>query len=232
MSKGKWICLALTVMLILLGSSGFADDTFNNILRSSIIDYYNLGENDVEIEIRSNRVKYEAVEYDSLSIEPMTRKEPRGLISFKVSLYKNDLVVADGQVRVKIAYFENVLVTQDRISRHETISPDKITLTRMEVTSLTGRPLTSEDELTGMRARRSIKKGQILNSGIIEVIPVVFPGQGVSILYKSGGLEINAQGTAMEDGNTGDLIRVRNNQSGKTILCTVLNSELVQIASN
>ena len=102
----------------------------------------------------------------------------------------------------------------------------------MEITSLTENPVTSEDELSGKWAKRNVGKGQILTSRMFETIPAITSGQEVSILYKSTGLEISTRGTALQSGNIGDLIKIRNNQSKKIIACTVMDDETVQVISH
>jgi flagella basal body P-ring formation protein FlgA len=102
----------------------------------------------------------------------------------------------------------------------------------MEITSLTDRPLTSEDELSGLWTKKDIRKNQILSSSSLEKIPTVFSGQGVSILYKKAGLEISANGKAMESGYTGDIIKIKNKQSKKIITGTILDEETVRVKTN
>jgi flagella basal body P-ring formation protein FlgA len=102
----------------------------------------------------------------------------------------------------------------------------------MEITSLTSRPLTSENSLADLWAKRDIRKDQILSSGSVEKIPTVLSGQGVSILYKSAILEISAKGVAMESGYVGEKIRIKNDQSKKVLTGTILDSETVEITTN
>jgi flagella basal body P-ring formation protein FlgA len=232
MKYDKWICLTLLAgMLFCIGSASRAE-TLDRTIIKGIIDYYDLGAYDIEIDIRSNRLRADSTDFDSLTVEPLTRGEPRGLLSFKVFLFKEGTVSEEGQVRVKIEYYQDVMVTTDRIRRHQPVTPDKVTIKRMETTSLTVRPLTLDDNISGMWAKRDIRKNQIVSSSLIEKIPAVQTGQGVAILYKTAGLEITARGAAMENGHVGEKIKVQNNQSNKVISCVVLNNEIVQVIGN
>jgi len=230
MKNGKWICLIIIGLILTTASDSFSNTQFEKLLTENIINFYNLEEYDIEVEIRSNRFDLNALAFDSLSIKPMTKSKPRGLLAFKVALFNEGQEIETGQIRVKIAYFENVLIATDRIGRHQLINNENCMAKRMEITSLTARPLTSENSLADLRSKRDIRKGQILSSGSTEKIPTILSGQGVSILYKSTILEISAKGKAMESGYVGEKIRIKNEQSKKIITGIIVDSETVEIA--
>lgn len=230
MKNGKWICLIIIGLIFTTASDSFSKTQFEKLLTENIINFYNLEEYDIEVEIRSNHFDLNALAFDSLSIKPMTKSKPRGLLALKVALFNVGQKIETGQIRVKIAYFENVLVATDRIRRHQLINNENCTAKRMEITSLTARPLTSENSLADLRSKRDIRNGQILSSGSTEKIPTILSGQGVSILYKSTILEISAKGKAMESGYVGEKIRIKNEQSKKIITGIIIDSETVEIA--
>lgn len=231
MKNGKWICLIIIGLILTAASNGFCNSEFKKLLSENIINFYNLEEYDIEVEIRSNRFDVGQLDFDSLSINPMTNSKPRGLLSFKVVLFNEGQNIKSGQIRVKIAYFENVLIAADRIGRHQVINQENCLSKRMEITSLTSRPLTSESSLADLWSKRDIRKGQILSSGSIEKIPTILSGQGVSILYKSAVLEISAKGKALESGYIGEKIRIKNEQSKKILTGTIIDGETVVIAA-
>jgi flagella basal body P-ring formation protein FlgA len=232
------IVVILYLLLPIFALAGSSIAGLNDDIKNELISYYKIDTNRCKIEIRKNRFKINPDEYDSLAIFPLTgptsvlQSVPRGLVSLRVELYKNNLLVKKGQIRVKIEHFDNVLVSLDRIGRHDIITSDKYIIKRTEITSLTDKPVTSEDALSGKWAKRNIGKGQILSSRMFEIIPTISFGQEVSILYKKSYLKISVRGTALQTGSEGDLIKVRNNQSKKIIACTVINDETVRVASH
>lgn len=230
MKNGKWICLIIIGLILMTAANGFSGTEAEKLLTENIINYYNLEDYDIEIKIRSNHFDINSYDFDRLTITPMTKSKPRGLLAFKVTLFNKGQKMETGQVRVKIAYFDNVLIATDRIGRHQLINNENCTAKRMEITSLTARPLTSESSLADLRSKRDIRNGQILSSGSTEKIPTILSGQGVSILYKSTILEISAKGKAMESGYVGEKIRIKNEQSKKIITGIIVDSETVEIA--
>lgn len=231
MKNGKWICQIIIGLILMTASNSFSKTSFEELLTKNIINFYNLEEFDIEVELRSSRFEVSQLDFDSLSIKPMTESKPRGLLSFNIALFNEGQEIKEGQIRVKIAYFENVLIATDRIRRHQLINSENCILKRMEITSLTSRPLTSENSLADLWSKRDIRKGQILSSGSVEKIPTILSGQGVSILYKSAVLEISAKGKAMESGYVGEIIRIKNEQSKKILTGTIIDSETVEIAA-
>jgi len=229
MLKDRLITLALAALLMVVSIDTMADDDLNRDMINGIISYYDLDPVRVEIEFRKNRIKAEPGDYDSLEINPMSNSEPRGLIPLKVTLYKNGDEVKSGQIRIRISWFENALVTTDKIRRHDIIMPNKYQLKRVETTYLTEKIVNSPAQLAECWAKKNIGKDQILTSGLIEVIPAVVSGKEVSIMYRTQAMEITARGTALEAGYIGESIRVRNSQSRKIIACTIIDRETVQV---
>ncbi len=230
MHKYKWICLVTVGLTAIMGTAS-ADEAARQSLASGIRQFYGLDSSDVEVQIRSSRIEFEESDFDSLTLEPLTRTEPRGLVTLKITAFKAGQKVGADQVRAFIAWYENVLVSTVRIGRHDEISPEKFTLKRMEITSLTDRPLTSDDNLSGVWALRNISRDQILTSSMVETIPPILVGQGISIRFISGALEVMARGTALQEGHIGEQIRVRNSHTKKTITCMVLDAETVQVVN-
>jgi len=232
MKTGKWICLTIIGLMLSITGNAFSENDFTELLTERIISYYNLENSDVEIEVRSNRFDLDSLVYDDMSIKPMTNSDPRGLLSFEATLLNDQKEVGQGQVRVKISYFGNVLVATERLGRHKILGADNSKIERMDITSLTSNPLTSDDSLAEFWTKRDIRKGQIISSNSVEKIPTILSGQGVSILYRSSALEISLSGIAVESGYTGEKIKIKNDQSNKILTCTVLDNETVEVVSN
>jgi flagella basal body P-ring formation protein FlgA len=226
------IRLFLAAFVVMISEPCPADDHFDRAVSDSVLALYSLDPDKTEVTIVRNRLDIGKSAYDALEISPLTTSEPKGTLPFMVRLFLNGRTAGEGQIRVKIAHFEEVLVTSDRIKRQSPITPDKYKIERKEVTQLTERPISAPVDLDGRWARRSIGKGQILTSGMLELIPEIIPGSEVSILYKTSALQVTALGIAMEPGYRGDIIRVKNSQSRKTIACTVIDETTVQVSSH
>jgi len=219
----------MAAALMLISLDALAGSELDKAICDNIAAIYSLDPVSTEIEIRKNKIVIESGDYDSLEVSPMSNAEPRGLIPFKVSLYKEGAIVKNGQVRVRISCYDYALVTTGRVKRHDMITLDKFEIRRVETTYISEKVLQSPDELINRWARKNIGKDQIITSGLVEQVPAIISGKNIYIMYKTPAMEITAPGVALEAGYIGDRIRVRNSQSRKVIACTIMDRETVQV---
>ena len=85
------------------------------------------------------------------------------------------------------------------------------------------------DEAVGRRASRTIPKGQALTSRMLENPPMVIKGNRVVIKAENKMIEVKALGRVLEDGWSGDQVRVVNLNSGKELSSIVKGSGLVEV---
>ena len=76
---------------------------------------------------------------------------------------------------------------------------------------------------------RSLSAGDVLTDQHIERIPIIKRGEFIRILARGDLFEVTTEGTAMQDGGKGDLIRVKNVDSGKVIRGHVIDSGLIEV---
>lgn len=191
---------------------------------------YNLDTSSYEIEILSNRLKAASVSADNIAIRPLTPKEPLGLFTVMVKVTEGGEVLESGQVRMKIRQFADVVVMSDRIRSREPLTKDKLTIKRMEITSLLEKPLRSIENLGGYRAKRNLNKGKILTTSAIEPMPDIERGREVSIVYVDGLCRITAVGVALQSGMAGEYVKVKNKASGKIIVARVVDETAVAVS--
>ncbi len=228
MKSCKWICAGLIILMMAVTVAA-DDDGLKADLSTAVTDYFQLETQHTKIEFRRIRLDAKQGDYDSLAIKPITEGRNFGRIVLEASLFNKGELLESGQVSVNIVKFETVLIANDRIGRNALLSPEQIITESRDVTYLVDKPLTDMNEIVGRRTRRLIGKGNILTYANTEIIPTVEVGKEVKIIYRSGALEISAVGTALENGYTGESIRVRNEQSKKTVEATINNEQTVLI---
>ncbi|NOZ42657.1 MAG: flagellar basal body P-ring formation protein FlgA [Alphaproteobacteria bacterium] len=86
-----------------------------------------------------------------------------------------------------------------------------------------------KSQMIGLTPRRQLRRSTALRPSDLERPRIITRGQRVSIIFRSGRLSLTAIGKATENGARGDLIRVINSKSHKTIEATVINPEQVQV---
>jgi flagellar basal body P-ring formation protein FlgA len=100
------------------------------------------------------------------------------------------------------------------------------------------RPATSADgpslirsraALIGKVARRTLLPGQPIPAAAVDQPRLVSVGAQVKIVYVEGGLHIIAVGVAQQAGGVGDVIRVRNMDSGLFVIGRILGDGSIRV---
>lgn len=81
--------------------------------------------------------------------------------------------------------------------------------------------VSSSDALVGKVARQTLLPGHPITTGSIREPYVVTRGNGALIMFQSGALTITASGLALESGGAGEVVSVRNVDSGRIIKGTI-----------
>jgi flagella basal body P-ring formation protein FlgA len=84
--------------------------------------------------------------------------------------------------------------------------------------------------LVGKMSRRTLLPGRPIPMAAIENPRVVANGAEVRLVYVEGGLTIIASGAALQDGGVGDVIKIRNSDSGVTVSGTVQPDGAVRVS--
>ena len=122
-----------------------------------------------------------------------------------------------------------VLVAAHALKRGEHVEPTFFEIMESDVTKLRGAYYIDHNHLENMRLGRSIGAGDILTDQHIERIPIVKRGELIRIVARGGIFEVTIDGTAMQDGGKGDLIRVKNVDSGKVVRGHVIDPGLIEV---
>lgn len=87
----------------------------------------------------------------------------------------------------------------------------------------------STQQLIGKVARRTLLPGRPILVNAVNEPDLIQRGVTVALVYNTGSLVITAKGVPMEAGHAGDLIKVRNIDSGIIVSGTVLADGTVQV---
>jgi flagella basal body P-ring formation protein FlgA len=162
-------------------------------------------------------------------VRPLSQKEPRGLFTLLVEAVDEGGNSETFQVRLKIKLFADVIVATDRLGWHQMISEEVVRVERMEVTNLYDQPATSLADVVGKRTSRNISRGAIVTSSACEAIPQIEAGRPVSIVFAGDLYTVTAHGKALQDGYTGDYVKVKNQSSGKVLKAQVVDENEVRV---
>jgi flagellar basal body P-ring formation protein FlgA len=90
--------------------------------------------------------------------------------------------------------------------------------------------ITNREGLVGKMARRTLLPGRAIAPSSVNNPRAVTVGAEVKILYVDGGLTIMASASALQDGAIGDVIKVRNVDSGLTVSGVIQSDGSVRVS--
>ncbi|WP_377298437.1 flagellar basal body P-ring formation chaperone FlgA [Rhizobium sp. SGZ-381] len=104
-------------------------------------------------------------------------------------------------------------------------------LKEVEVTNpnIAGGYASSIDEVAGMISTRTLLPGRTIQVGSLRAPFAVKRGASVRLTFAVGNMMISASGTPLENAAVGDVIHVRNLDSGVTVSGTVMGDGSVQV---
>lgn len=147
------------------------------------------------------------------------------------------LVFADGQlykktmVRIKVHLYEPVVVAAHLLNAKQVIGAEDIRLEKMDITKVGHYYFTDKDKVIGMVLKRVVNTGAMINAVMIEKPVIVERMDMVRIVLENGGIKVEIEGQAMQDGREGDVIRVKNVRSNKVVSARVIDRVTVEVSA-
>ncbi|EMK5831023.1 flagellar basal body P-ring formation protein FlgA [Citrobacter sedlakii] len=135
----------------------------------------------------------------------------------------------DVAVTVKPDIYLPVVVAQNTLDRGHLLSPDDITIKKLNISGLRGNYLTNPDEVMGLTVKRRIRDRQAIALTQLEAPVLVERGQRVVMIAEQGGVEARTVGEAMKKGRKGEIIKVKNESSERVVSAIVADSGVVKM---
>ena len=88
------------------------------------------------------------------------------------------------------------------------------------------------EEIEGKVARRTLLPGRLIPTGSVCEPYLVETGSPVTVMFVEGGLTISTKAVALQSGAAGDMIRLRNMDSGVVLSGIVLADGTVRIGAS
>lgn len=134
-------------------------------------------------------------------------------------------------VPVRIRDPRPVVVLARAVARGETLDAGMLSLQERDVAQLPFGYLATLEQALDMEARRPLGAGAVLTPNDAQPQRLVRRGEGVTVISRSGGIEVRAGGTAMADGARGERIRVRNDSSRRIVEGVVTGAGRIEVNS-
>lgn len=148
-----------------------------------------------------------------------------------ITATEGDRVVYTRQVAVAGRVFETtaVPVLSATVNRGDIITAHDITVANIRADRVGDGAVTDPYALVGKQARRQIKEGEPVRANQLQTPMVVARGDEVVIYYALKTMNLTAKGKALEAGGQGDMIRILNTKSNRTLLAKVVQPHQVVV---
>lgn len=111
----------------------------------------------------------------------------------------------------------------------EVIRPDDIEWRRVRAAEVRTNMLTDSNLIIGQEARRPLRAGAPVRISDVRDPVTIAKGAMVTMLYQTRAMLLTATGRAQQSGSTGDVIRIVNSQTAKTIDARILGPDRVEV---
>jgi len=152
-----------------------------------------------------------------------------GLTPLTVYFYVNGNFEKRLLVTVNIEVMSNIVVTRKPLGRYKLITEEDICLKRMNLAKFPSNVIIRYEDVLGKRTRRTIDSNVALRPDLVELPPLIKRGDIVKVIVESEGLKVTTLGKAKETGRRGEMIKVINVDSSKSIYARVLDSNSVKV---
>lgn len=132
------------------------------------------------------------------------------------------------QVPVQLQVFRNVLVTNHPLARGDMPGPGDVHSEERDVARLSYGYIEGLDQILGRSLDRPLIAGVVLEPGDFNGRQVVHAGDEIELVAQLDGIQVRTHGMALDGGDTGARLRVRNDQSGRVINGVVTGAGQVQ----
>jgi flagella basal body P-ring formation protein FlgA len=165
----------------------------------------------------------------TVNVQHQTSVNLRGYVSLTVSILIDDQFVQRVGMSGWIDRFEDIVCAARPLARHQVILRKDIQLYTRNVSKIKDTYYTRIEDVIGKQIQRKAGNGEIIFSSMIEIPPLIYKGDKVTIIAESRALLIKTTGIALSDGYAGEQIRVKNTMSNKVIQANVVNQNTVKV---
>lgn len=116
-----------------------------------------------------------------------------------------------------------------RMGRGKKISSNDIEWTEIDANRIQRDTITDAEQLVGMEVRRFLPAGAPVRLGDVRRPLLVTRGRPVILIVRTRFMKLTARGKAMDNGSSGDIVRVMNSKSRKIIEGVVVDADTVEI---
>jgi flagellar basal body P-ring formation protein FlgA len=164
-----------------------------------------------------------------LAIRPLTGRWPRARIGVPVDVVVGGRVARSATVWFALEVRREVLSYAADASMGATAESLKLVSCDVDIAAARGEPVRDPHQVDGMRLRHAVLAGSVARVEDFERVPDVDRQQRVHVELALGAIHMQAQGTAIAPGNTGDVVAVLVDDAESPVRARVIDKGEVEV---
>jgi flagella basal body P-ring formation protein FlgA len=160
-----------------------------------------------------------------------SRARALGTVSWDVNIFTDTASKKVHIIATARAWEDEVIVAKP-LAVKEILADDDFTTRRILVDSLPGQTLLRLDQCVNQQAAEDLKPGMIMTAQLVDPVPLVKPGQLVTVTLTQGSIQIRSVARALEEGSLGQAIKVRYENTRDILDVTVTGPQEARLGSN
>lgn len=220
--------LNIIVGLLLIGPAGSGPSPLADSVRAALSNHARLSGEDVEVTAIRVPPQSPALGGVAFRVEPVRPGRLGGHVVVMVSVAAKPSEIRRVPVSCTVKTFARAYVAQHRLERHAILTPDDVSLTRVETTYLPEDFLRAGPLPQGVRTERIVQEGTVICAGMLEPEPLIHAGDTVTLVTRANGVRVTVAAIAREDGRAGATIAVQPLGSGQRFHGKVRDARTVE----
>jgi len=206
------------------------DEWLTHEIAERLRDNYHDLDGDMVVSLARRNPNIELPEGElSLELSSLPSGGLRSRVLLHYNLTLNNKIVHSDTVPVIVKVLREVFVANRKLARKKPIQLEDLKLATIDVLNSRDKPISPSADLSGYEMNHTILEGTVLSERYLRLTPSIYRGDIVTGWIKRGLLEINLKLEALEEGAPGQLIRLKNPNTRKTLRGIVRDAQSIII---
>jgi flagellar basal body P-ring formation protein FlgA len=202
----------------------------DNIL-GALIEQGTSPEMSVELSNRMLQIHVPSDTEATIAVEDLLVDQRTSRFTAWLTAPANGPVSSRTRVTGQIVKMVDVPVLNNRIARDQIIRAEDLKWIKIRSKRIQDDVVTNANGLIGMTPKRVLRSGKPVSNSDISRPLLIKKGGLVTMVLKSPFMTLTSQGRALDNGSDGDVVRITNTQSNKTVQAVVTNTGQVRVTS-
>lgn len=204
----------------------------NDISRAVAKEFAEQGQDeDLELEFFGGKSNFtiENAQKAKIMVSGLKYDETQNKFSVRVEIFADGRSAAVSDLQGKYYVLDEAWVPSRAVNKGEILSEQDLKPVKIRRSRLKPSILSGKGQLLEKEAKRSLKEGKLISEREVGSRILVRKGDMVTLVYKSGQMQITAKGEALCDGAKNQKIEAENTKSKKKVYGIVTDTDTVEV---